>query len=161
MKAKHRFNGFDVFLIVVLVALVVGLVVKFGVLGSKTVDEKNGTPVTYTLVVTPVRTLTVDQLQVGDTLYYESTDTEMGVITDIQVEPATTTVTTSDGEVIQATYEDRYEVTLTISATCLESDGVTSGYQVGDITLLANRSDSYHTKYSSFSGTMISYELGE
>ncbi len=159
---KLKFNAFDALLVLVVLALLVGVYLKFGALGTKTVEEKNGTPVTYTLQISPVREISLSQLQVGDTIYYGSSDTVMGVITDIQVEPATTTTsdaTDEDGDLLVLTYEDRYCVTLTISGTALESESLADSYQVGDITLLTNRSDSYHTRYVSFSATLTGFEL--
>ena len=165
MKAKRKFNGFDLVLIIVVVALVVGVVVKFGILdgGATETADDGDYSVTYTLSVSPVRSYSIDALQVGDTLYYSYSDedTVMGEITDIEVVPATLTYTTTEGEVLTLTYEDRYEMILTISSTCQASDSYGSSYAVNEITLLENRTDSYHTKYLSFSATMLSFEVEE
>lgn len=159
MNEKRKLNGFDLLLVIVVVLMIIGLVFKVMILQSGSSEGEYA--VTYTLSVSPVRSYTVDQLAVGDTLYYESEDTEMGVITDIEVVPATSTTVTEDGEILTVTYEDRYEVILTIEAEAQPSEDYDGCYQVNEVNLLENRVDSYHTKYQSFSGTMLSVDVEE
>lgn len=159
MNTKRKLNGFDLILLIVVVLMIIGLAFKVAILQSG--DSETEYTVTYTLSVSPVRSYTVDQLEIGDTIYYGSTDDEMGVITDMEVVSARSTTITNSGEVLTLTYEDRYEVILTIEATAQASDDYDGCYQVSGVTLLENRSDSYHTKYQSFSGTMLSVEVAE
>ena len=161
MNTKRKLNGFDLLLLIVVVLMIIGLAFKVAILQSGDGDSETEYTATYILSVTPVRTYTVDQLEIGDTIYYGSTDDEMGVITDMEVVSARSTTITNSGEVLTLTYEDRYEVILTIEATAQASDDYDGCYQVSGVTLLENRSDSYHTKYQSFSGTMLSVEVTE
>lgn len=159
MNEKRKLNGFDLLLVIVVVLMIVGLVFKVMILQSG--SDGDGYTATYTLSVSPVRSYTVDQLAVGDTLYYGSEDDEMGVITDIEVVPAISTTVTEDGEILTVTYEDRYEVILTIEAEVQPSEDYEGCYQVNEVNLILNRNDSYHTKYQSFSGTMLSVDVEE
>ena len=156
MNTKRKLNGFDLILLIVVVLMIIGLAFKVAILQSG--DSETEYTVTYTLSVSPVRSYTVDQLEIGDTIYYDSTDEEIGVITDMEVVSAKTTTTTDSGEVLSLTYEDRYEVILTVETTARISEDYGGCYQVSEVSLLVNRSDYYHTRYQSFTGTILTVE---
>lgn len=153
MKTKRKLNGFDLFLALVLVVLIVGLVVKFGVLGRQNFSDQSNISATFVLKVSPVRSYTVDQIQVGDTVYYGTTSTEMGTVSDVSSNPIKEYANVS---------EPRYDLFITVETTCEKdvTDGITS-YHVGEITLLGGRTDSYHTKYASFSGQVQTVSISE
>ncbi len=147
---KHKFNWVDGLVIVVIVLLIAGTCVKFLVLDRDTGAEK-GVTFTYDLRIAGLRDVTVNALQVGDTVYDNTGKGAVGVITDIAVSDAVTNINYPDGTVRQGTIEDRYDVVLTLSVS-----GTVSGdsYEVGTYDIQVNSSDTYFTKYSIWMATV-------
>lgn len=153
MKKKRKLNSFDLLLGVIVLALIVGLIVKFRFLGRQPVSETVEIPATFVLKVSPVGDYIVNDLRVGDTLYYGSSSTEMGVIAEISTEPAKAYANLSASQ---------YDLYLTVETGCTkdDTDDITS-YCVNEIPLLAGSYDSYHTMYASFAGVMQSVSISE
>jgi hypothetical protein len=152
MKAKKKFNKFDLAVVIVILALIVGVFVKFVVLGNNTQEVTATTPVEYTLEIKAIRQYSVDTLEEGDVIYSATTKTAVGTISAIDVTDATTLVGKADGTAVWGDYEGRYDVTLTVTVDATEDNG---RWRVDTYNLLSNKQASYYTKYWSFSATIL------
>lgn len=149
---KHKLNWIDGLVIAVLLLLVAGTCVKFLVM-DKTAVTREEVPFTFDVQIKSVRQYTIDALSEGDTLYETEGKGSVGVIQSISYEPAISTASYPDGTTREVPMEDRYDVTLTVSA-----QGTRHGdsYQVGTYDIGVGRETSYFTKYSTWGGTIIS-----
>lgn len=149
---NHKFTWIDGLVIAVVVILLAGSFLKFFVKDSTALNQET-IAFEYQLRIAGIRQVSVDSLQVGDSLFDNGSKEYVGVISDIQVKPAETTFHVPDGTIEKATYENRFDVTLTISA-----EGVPSaeGYRVGTTDLSVNRNATYFTKYSIWNATLLS-----
>lgn len=151
---KHKFTWLDGLVLAVVILLIAGTCIKFFAKETTSVIQETA-EFQYQLQITNIRDFTADALEIGDTVYEGENKAAIGVITDILVEPATSNITTRDGVIRQVEVEDRYNVTLTLSA-----QGVVSGktYKVGTFPLYVNHTGSFFTKYSGWSARIISID---
>ncbi len=148
---KHKPTWVDGLVIALILLLIAGTCLRFLVLDSSVTGED--VTFSYVLQISGIRQVTVDSLQVGDTVYDDSGKGAVGVISDISVTQATTTYTNDDGTISEAEIEDRYTVYLTVTA----SGTVTNGsYEIGTYDIQVNSSNTYFTKYSIWSATVWS-----
>jgi len=148
---KHKFTWIDGLVLAVVVLLIAGTCVKFLVRGTgKTSTEET---FTYELLISGIRQVSADALQVGDAVYDNEGKGLVGTITDISISPAETNITLTDGSIQRGTIEERYDVVLTISAEGSFADG---HYQTGTYDIQVNQVDTYFTKYSIWSATVLS-----
>ena len=138
----------DIFVILIVLALGAALYLKFNVLDftSKSTDTDT---LTYTVTISGVRQYTLDGLKVGDLLYdTDSSSYAVGTITAIDVSEAKTAAQMLDGTIVLGSYADHYDVTLTLTADGIVSEGrylVNKTYELN-----ANSSRVFQTKYCSF-----------
>lgn len=149
---QHKFNWIDGLVIAVLLLLVAGTCLKFLVI-DKTAVTREGVSFTYEVRIEGVRQYTIDALSEGDTLYESEGKGAVGVIESISSEPAMTTAAYPDGTTKEIPIEDRYDVTVTVSAQGIIDGG---SYQVGTYDIGVGRQTGYFTKYSTWSGTIQS-----
>lgn len=148
---KHKYTWIDGLIIAVILLLVVGTCVKFFVNDTTSVTQER-VDFTYQLQIAGIRQVSVDALEIGDTVYGADGKGAVGVISDIQVEPYTATYGTPSGELKEANVEDRYIVTLTLDAEGIINDGE---YKVDTYTIQVNDYATYFTKYSIWSATTL------
>ncbi len=148
---KHKPTWVDGLVIALILLLIAGTCLRFLVLDSSVTGED--VTFSYVLQISGIRQVTVDSLQVGDTVYDDSGKGAVGVISDISVTQATTTYTNDDGTISEAEIEDRYTVYLTVKASGTVTDG---SYEIGTYDIQVNSSNTYFTKYSIWSATVWS-----
>lgn len=144
MKTIKKFDILLMVLIIVVVAIV----------GMKFVNLKSigpgGEGVTYKsaqveYVVSGVRIMTVDAIHVGDTLYSNETNNEIGKIVEVNVQPYIKNIETIDGRIVQAEMPEKYTVTVVVDTKISE---VNTGYFAHGITEIKTNSESLiYTKY--------------
>lgn len=126
---KIRPNFFDVLLIALV--LIVVLAAYFISRGNDG-DEKNRR--SYTVELMDILDQNVDKVAVGDTVIDKVKNLDMGVVTDIEVQPAMTTQLDEDTMVLQQVPLEGYSsVILTIESTTTETEysiNTTSGYLI-------------------------------
>lgn len=147
---KHKFTWIDGLVIAVAVLLIAGTCVKF-LLVDKTDVTRQTVPITYQIQIQGVRQFTVDALQVGDTVYEKEGKGAVGVIENVTVEPGHSAAPYPDGTARDVTMEDRYDVTVTISADAVLDGSV---YRVGVYGIRVGHEGEYFTKYSIWHGTV-------
>lgn len=152
---KHKFTWIDGLVIAVAVLLIAGTCVKF-LVADKTVVTRETVPITYQIQIQGVRQFTIDALQVGDTVYEKEGKGAVGVIENVAVAPGQSAAPYPDGTARNVETEDRYNVTLTLSADAVLDGGI---YRVGVYGIRVGHETEYFTKYSVWHGT-VSAMLG-
>lgn len=147
---KHKFTWLDGLVIAVAVLLIAGTCVKF-LLVDKTDVTRQTVPITYQIRIEGVRQFTIDALQAGDTVYEKEGKGAVGVIENITVEPGHSAAPYPDGTARNVETEDRYNVTLTLSADAVLEGSV---YRVGVYGICVGHETEYFTKYSVWHGTV-------
>lgn len=142
----------DILVIIVVALLATGIYIRYFSL-SKTAIGQESAPITYKMIIDDVRDYTVNSLRVGDTLYNKTASEAIGTITDISVKEAAVWSGTVDGTQKKGIIEGKYDVTLTVEASGVVSEG---RYYVSRTTELgANQKNEYVTRYCSITGTVI------
>lgn len=149
---KHKFNWVDGLILAVVLLLIVGTAVKFLFMDTTSI-KKDRVDFQYQVLIHGVRSVTVDALQVGDTVYDNEGKGAVGVISDIQVADAPANISLPDGTITQGTLEDRYDVTLTLDA---QGEPVGKTYKIGTYNIKVNQNSTYFTKYSIWSAKIVS-----
>ncbi|MCI8538344.1 MAG: DUF4330 domain-containing protein [Oscillospiraceae bacterium] len=150
MKQKFRLNWIDLLIVLLVAGLVAGTYLKFRGGNSTTASREPQTTITYQVRLTEVRQLTVDAIRVGDTLYDDETDRSVGVIKEIQVEPAKTLLSDPEGELHWADTEDRYDIYITVEAEGTVKDNTYTVNRIYDLSINSFRL--FYTKYSIWQG---------
>lgn len=148
---KHKFHWIDGLVLAVVVLLIAGTCLKFLVLDTTSV-KKETVDFSYQIRIANLRQYTVEALQVGDTLYDNEGKGQVGVIEEIAVEDAVSSVSYPDGTFTQVPVEGRFDVTLTLRAQGVPEDGT---YKVGTYTIKVNQENLYFTKYSIWNGSVV------
>ena len=124
MEKKVKFNGMDVFIILVVLAVIAaGVYFLFGrSSGGAAVTEKN-TEVTAVLEICGMEKEYTEKIKVGDIAMLGEKDKMETVVKKIEVNPAKTSgYDILDGRVIMAEIPDQYDVQITVSALGTEND---------------------------------------
>ena len=144
-KLFGKLNLFDFAVILLVVVLVFGIGYKFLVLNRE--EQKNTVQITYDLQIKSVRDVTVNAFHEGDIVYHYKLDEAIGTVKEINAVPATDSMDTLNGSVVDATVEGRYDVTVTVTGTAvLQDDGnlmmgkakIVEGTELRASTQLAN-----------------------
>lgn len=138
----------DVLIILVFAVMLIGLAIRDTALEVTATNNNPDVTFTYKLKISNCLDLLVDDFQVGDDLYIESSGNHYGKIIDVEYEPATVWNAMSDGVYRETTSLDRYDVYLTIETT-----GTVSGdrYMINRVDEIEPNYQAYfYTKYVSF-----------
>ena len=154
-KLFGKLNLIDLVTILVVLLLLVGAVLKFGVLRQETQSVKE--KLQFTILVEGIRYYTIENLRVGDSLYDSVTKECLGTITAVEYKPATLASTTLDGSYVMGEMDDRYDVTIHLETMGSRISG--RYYVTQKSELSANTFRSYYTKYAVFSATCLSVGL--
>lgn len=159
IDSRGRLFGFvsviDIAVIIVVALLAAGIYIRFFSL-EKTAVGLESVPIHYKLLIEDVRDYTVKAIQVGDTLFNKTANEPIGTIKEIKVADAEMWSGTVDGTMKKGKIEGKYDITLSIEASGVVSEGryyVSRTAEVG-----ANQKDEYVTKYCSFTGTVLEIE---
>lgn len=153
---KISIIDFGILLLIIVFAL--GVFIKFGVLDQTTTSTTNA-PITYTLKISEVRILYYEQLRVGDKIYENTDDTEVGTIKDVSYKDAEKSYVSLDGTMGMTSVEDRYDIYITIETKgAISSDRylIDRTYEIG-----VGSSDYFHTKFVSFIGSVEEIDVDE
>lgn len=153
-KIKGKFNIIDLLAILLVVAVVIGLAVRFG--SSVTTAVKSDEEFVYTIKVEGVRQYTIDALEKGGKVTDKNSTMDLGEITDVAVEPATQQVERADGKITKASLPDRYTAIVTVKTRGKESE---NSYITADSNELSvGRTTDLYSKYVHTSGKIMSVE---
>jgi hypothetical protein len=112
-----RFNILDLFIIAIIIVLGVGGFYKVKKVNPTNVIKPK--PVELKIIVMEREKFGVDMIKKGDILKEYDTGIVLGEIKDIEVNPASTEVVTTDGEIKIAEIPDRYDLLITIDAKAM------------------------------------------
>lgn len=154
-KNKYKFNIIDFSVILIIVVAIVGFGVRFGLSQKKTI--KSDVKFRYVLKVENVRHYTTDALKQSNLLTDLKCELDMGKITNIELEDATSHTSLSNGKLVTAKIPERYNCYITIEA---EGSEFENKYMLLDETELAvGRIIPINTKFVQTSGTVKSIEI--
>lgn len=129
---KWKFNAFDITVLIVLVAAILVVGVRF----SKANVERSGQTSSYEIsgVIRSIRETSANQIQVGDSIYQSENDGYVGTVTEVNVKPAEEIVYKTDGSAVMAQKPERYDVYVKIAVDGIE---MTDGYYTQNMTALS------------------------
>ena len=123
-KIKGKFNIIDLLVIILIIAVIAGICVRYG--SSITTAVKSDEEFEYVVKVESVRQFTIDALE--ETMKTEShlTDkkstVDLGIITDIKTEDTKLLAQKVDGSMVYAPQEERKTAYVTIKTRGKEAD---------------------------------------
>lgn len=143
---KRKINLVDVAVLIIFLMLIAGAIYKFAVINkenhtaTETIENKE-----YVVYVRGIRQPTVDGVHKGDSYFDSKTNTFMGKVTEIRVEPFTTMMLTDDNQYKKVEKIGYYNLYLTIEGPILDKE---KGYFVdGKVELKRNSSLNIYSKY--------------
>lgn len=156
-KIKGKFNIIDLLAIILVIAVAVGIVVRFK--STVTTAVKSDEGFVYTVKVSGVKSYTVDALEKKGKVTDKKSELDLGEITDVVAEPASTQTERADGKIITAEQPERYDVTVTIKTRGKEAE---NSYITADSNELSvGRMTDIYTKYVHTSGKIMSVKKTE
>ncbi len=151
-KIKGKFNIIDLLVILLVIAMIGGIVMRFG--SSMTTAVQSEEEFEYVMRVASVRQYTIDALNKKGVVTDKNSSMNLGEIINVEYEPATMTSQNSDGKLVDASLPDRYTALVTIRTTGKESD---NSYITADSNELSvGRTTELFTKYVHTSGSIES-----
>lgn len=142
----RKFNRFDI----IIAFFIIGALVILGIKVSnfnKPIEQQASTtlkPAMVTIQVENVRVMTVEGFKVGDMVLSDETNSIIGPIETIEIEPFRDIVEKSNGEVVLAEVPGKYTVYITVSA--LMSERETGYFSEGITEIKVNSELKIYTK---------------
>ncbi|MDD6484965.1 MAG: DUF4330 domain-containing protein [Clostridiales bacterium] len=154
-RIKGKFSIIDIAVIVLVIAVIAGIVIRFG--SGVTSAVTSDVTFKYTVKVNGVREFTVKGLEKKGYITDKKSTEKIGEIQSVEVSEAKIQSTTANGTIEWSTLPDRYQCVVTIIADGRESE---DGYLLNDTTELSvGRNVDLITKYVKTSGDIISVEV--
>ena len=151
-KIKGKFNVIDMLVILLLIAMTVGIAVRFS--SSVTTAVQSDEEFEYVMKVESVRDFTIKALEKKGKVTDKKSTMDLGEITDVTSEPTMFLSTTAEGKVKYAPQPERFTAYVTIRTRGKESD---NSYITADSNELSvGRNTELYSKYVHTSGTIIS-----
>lgn len=150
---KRKLNWIDYGLILLAIAVVSILGIKFGV-NQELSTEKELQERVVEIEVRGVRNYTVDAVKEGDALYSNDMKHYFGEIVGVDSKPSTEIMITDSGDVLEVEVPERYILGLQVRTDISERD--TGYYSEGVTEIKVNSIGSYRTDRVQFSGTVTS-----
>jgi len=142
-----KIKKFDILLMAIIIAVLVVLGLKFSALkelgpGGQSVNYEAAS---VEFVIEGVRVMTTDALHVGDTVYSNETNNEIGKIKEVNIAPYVDNITKVDGSIVPAEVPDKYTITLVVETELSKRN---TGYFAYGITEIKTNSEAVlYTKY--------------
>lgn len=153
-KIKGKFNIIDLLAIILVIAVAVGIVVRFK--STVTTAVKSDEEFVYTIKVSGVKSYTVEALEKKGKITDKKSEIDLGEITEVVSEPCTTEAERADGKIVKAEQPERYNVTVKIKTRGKEAE---NSYITADSNELSvGRNTDIYTKYVHTSGKIMSVE---
>jgi len=151
-----RISIIDVIVLALVVVLAVATFTRYRVRETP-LTTANTVKVTYTVKNQRTRANIAELIRPGDNLYTES-GTFIGVIRDVAAIEARSPEAIIDGTYVIASFEDRYDIILTVEANCSYIDGRYYAERIYELS--ANSEQRMTTKYNLFTGIILSITAG-
>lgn len=151
-KIKGKFNIIDVLAVLLIVAMVIGIAVRFG--SSVTTAVKSDVEFEYVVKIESVRDYTIKALEKKGKVTNKKSDMDLGEIVSVEYEPTKYQSTTASGKIVFAEQPERYTAYVTVRTRGKESD---NSYVLADSNELSVGSVSQiFTKYVDTTGNVLS-----
>ena len=154
-KLFGKISIIDIAVIVIIIALIVGAVIRFSGGSSKIVTS--GEDIECTFIVRNLRQYTVDALKKQGPMFDKVSKEFIGDITDVRVEDGMYKVNMADGTFESSTPEERYNVYVTVKFK--GKSGSNGYYTAANKFLGAGSSVNITTKYAECESTV--YDIKE
>jgi len=153
-KIFGKINIIDLFVIIAILAAVIGFGARFLTIAAENVKEK--VQFSYVVQVDGVRSYTVDALVKKGLVTDSKTKSIVGEIVNVEYKPFEESMLTASGERVTVEVPESYSVYVTVKSEGKESE---SGYFVGEnIELSVGTTMSMTTKYVNTTGKVKSIE---
>ena len=119
-KIKGKFNIIDALVVILVIVVAVGIVVRFK--STITTAVKSDERFVYTVKVSGVKSYTVDALKEKGKVTDKKSELDLGEITDVVAEPASTQTERADGKIVMSEQPERYNVIVTIKTRGKEAE---------------------------------------
>lgn len=154
-KIKGKFSVIDLFVIILVIAVIAGIAVRYG--AKATTAVRSSELFECEIEVSNVREFTVKALEKGGVITDKKSEVEIGEIVGVKAEPADFESTTADGRIIETILPDRYNCMVTIRAKGKVSD---DAYIMDDSNELSvGRNIDIFSKYVKTSGDIKSVKM--
>lgn len=145
---KKKINFVDISVIVIICAIILAGI--YNIISKNKLDSDNVNnldTMKYRVCINGVRQPTIDALHIGDSIYDDTTETYIGKIADIDIEPQKMIFNNIKGEYVEVDKPDYFNVYMDIEVPMLEKD---NGYFASGIVEIKTNSYLYtNTKYAS------------
>ncbi|MBE3589559.1 MAG: DUF4330 domain-containing protein [Firmicutes bacterium] len=151
-----RINVLDFLVVLLVVALAARLAYSW--LGpGRTVAAESDVPITFTALVAAVRGPTADAIHVGDAVYETRTNSYLGKVTAVKVEPSLVLVQNPDGTQTQERSTVYKDVYVTISG---RGKATPTSVMVGTQQIHIGTALQFQTRIWGVTGTVWNIEVG-
>lgn len=159
MNKKRKLNIVDLLIIVVIAAVAIIAVYKFGVVNQvrSTGLANEEKKMQYTALIKGVRQPTLEALHIGDKMYDDKTNVYIGEIVKIDFKPQKLMELGLDGNFVEVEKIDYFDVTMIIEAPILEKDN--AYFVSGKVELKINSEFPVYTKFAKPNIQIISIAL--
>lgn len=132
---KNRFNIIDFFLVVTVLACVIGIAIRYNL--SETLVQSHDSA-TVTVMIRGLLEENADQLVVGDAYFYQTSSKPFGTLTSVKTAPAKNRYFKDDGTVYVSEYQDRVDAICTLD---IEGYHSKDGFMIDGATYVGIGSD--------------------
>lgn len=149
-----KLNLFDIIVIAIVLLCIIFMVIKFLPQGSDSNITEQNNKFSYVVRVEGISNTSADMIKVGDELFDKVSNSKIGTITNLKIEPAVGVMEGMDGTIIQAEMPNKIDVDITV-----ETEGkMQNGEYVanGLIRILVGQTKQVKTKYWMASGFITS-----
>ena len=153
-KIKGKFNIIDILAVILIIAVIIGVAVRFK--SSVTTAVKSDEIFVYTVKVEGVRDYTIEALKKGGKITDKKSEMDLGEIKNVEAEPTKTQQERADGKIVYADMPDRFTAIVTIQTRGKEAD---NSYITADSNELSvGRTTDIYSKYIHTTGKIMSVE---
>ena len=150
-------NIIDILIVVAVIGVLLGIFVRFGLTNDSGMG--NLCTIEYTVKVSNVRMYTIEALEKRGDVFAEKSNTKIGEIIDLKVEPYKEDVVTFDGKRNLFEKPDRYTAYVTIRSEVTEHQD--AFYNEDKEAIGVGRGSKVCTKYVSTNGEIIRLNTDE
>ncbi len=111
---KCKFNIIDISVIILVLILVLAATVKFGNYNKTNDETAKIDTIDYKIKISNVRNYTVDAFVIGDTVYDNQTNVEIGKIIEKEVTDAKGYEVIKSGKIVETKVPNKYDLVLVI-----------------------------------------------
>lgn len=151
-KIKGKFNIIDILVILLIIAMIIGIAVRFK--SSVTTAVKSDVDLEYVVKIESIKECSVNALEKMGKVTDKKSNLDLGEVVNVDYEPTKYQSTTADGKIVLSEQPERYTVYLTIRTKGKESD---NSYVLADSNELSVGSTAQiFTKYIDTTGKVVS-----